>query len=301
MIKKEKSCGAVVYKQIGKEYFFLIEKMNLGHYSLPKGHVENGETEIQTAKREILEETNLSLSIDENFRKVITYSPFPNIIKDVVFFIAKIESGIIKNQEIEVSNIYLLSFDKAYKLLTFKSDKKVLLEAYSYLIVHNLKRICVIGCCGSGKSYLSVNLQKKSKLPLYHLDNIFWYDDWKQISKDKLRERVEKIVNKDKWIIDGTYKGTFKQRLKRADLVIYMKLNINSCLNGYLYRLNHPEIRQGIPETCIEAYDQEFVDYIKNYQQINKQIAKMLKDYHGNLLTIKSKKQRQQFNNSLKK
>ena len=94
MIKKEKSCGAVVYKQIGKEYFFLIEKMNLGHYSLPKGHVENGETEIQTAKREILEETNLSLSIDENFRKVITYSPFPNIIKDVVFFIAKIEAAI---------------------------------------------------------------------------------------------------------------------------------------------------------------------------------------------------------------
>ena len=38
---KEKSCGAVVYKIIYNKIFFLIEKMKRGHFSLPKGHVED--------------------------------------------------------------------------------------------------------------------------------------------------------------------------------------------------------------------------------------------------------------------
>ena len=39
-IKKEKSCGAVVYKIINDQRYYLVEKMNLGHTSIPKGHVE---------------------------------------------------------------------------------------------------------------------------------------------------------------------------------------------------------------------------------------------------------------------
>ena len=60
-MKKEKSCGAVVYKIINNQIFFLIEKMQRGHFSIPKGHVENNETEIETALREIKEETNLEV------------------------------------------------------------------------------------------------------------------------------------------------------------------------------------------------------------------------------------------------
>ena len=56
---KEKSCGAVVYKKEEEKIYFLIEEMKAGHYSIPKGHVENNETEIETALREIKEETNL--------------------------------------------------------------------------------------------------------------------------------------------------------------------------------------------------------------------------------------------------
>lgn len=39
-IKKEKSCGAVVYKIINDQRYYLVEKINLGHTSIPKGHVE---------------------------------------------------------------------------------------------------------------------------------------------------------------------------------------------------------------------------------------------------------------------
>ncbi|MBQ7646054.1 MAG: NUDIX domain-containing protein [Clostridia bacterium] len=57
----ERSCGAVVYKRTDKRVLYLIEHMARGHVSLPKGHVEDGETEEQTARREIKEETNLDV------------------------------------------------------------------------------------------------------------------------------------------------------------------------------------------------------------------------------------------------
>ena len=53
-MQKEKSCGAIIYNK-NKEV--LIVKHNAGHWDFPKGHVEENETEIQTAIREVKEET----------------------------------------------------------------------------------------------------------------------------------------------------------------------------------------------------------------------------------------------------
>ncbi len=88
-MKKEKSCGAVVIKEEQDGLKFLIIKQHDEYWHFPKGHVEKGETEEQTAIREIKEETNIDVEIDTNFRKVITYSPKEGVIKDVVFFIGK--------------------------------------------------------------------------------------------------------------------------------------------------------------------------------------------------------------------
>lgn len=76
-MKKEKSCGAVVFRREGERVLFLLEHMVQGHISLPKGHVESGETEAETALREIREETGLEAVLDTSFRHVITYSPAP--------------------------------------------------------------------------------------------------------------------------------------------------------------------------------------------------------------------------------
>jgi 8-oxo-dGTP pyrophosphatase MutT (NUDIX family) len=129
---KEKSCGAVVYKKEEKIYF-LIEEMKAGHYSIPKGHVENNETEIETALREIKEETNLEVNLDSNFREVVSYSPYEGCIKDVVFFVAKAKSFDMKEQLIEVTSLKWLEPVDAINILTFDSDKEVLRKALKYL------------------------------------------------------------------------------------------------------------------------------------------------------------------------
>ena len=56
---EEKSCGAIVYNNEGK---VLIVQHNAGHWDFPKGHVENNETEVETAVREVKEETNIDYS-----------------------------------------------------------------------------------------------------------------------------------------------------------------------------------------------------------------------------------------------
>ncbi len=133
---KEKSCGAVVYKEVNGELYFLIEHMGLGHISLVKGHVEDNETEKETALREIKEETSLDVDIDLNFRKVITYSPEKNKIKDVVFFVAKCLNNNqipVDEHDQEVVSLEFLKFEEAYEKLTYSSDKEVLKEAYNYI------------------------------------------------------------------------------------------------------------------------------------------------------------------------
>ena len=63
-LKYEKSCGALVFRQdpkTGRMYILMIRHKHGGHRSFPKGHVEAGETEHQTAIREVEEETGLTM------------------------------------------------------------------------------------------------------------------------------------------------------------------------------------------------------------------------------------------------
>ena len=59
----------------GNTEILLIKHIKSGYWSFPKGHVENGETEEETAKREIKEETGIDVYIDSGFRETVTYSP----------------------------------------------------------------------------------------------------------------------------------------------------------------------------------------------------------------------------------
>ena len=137
-MKNEKSCGAVVFypKQEGAEVL-LIKHVNGGHWSFPKGHVERGETEPQTAMREIKEETGLDVTLDTSYRKVVTYSPKKGVIKDVVYFVAVAPDKNTRAQAEEISQIIWVDMTEALEYLTHRNDKKILSDA----IFHYLNRM----------------------------------------------------------------------------------------------------------------------------------------------------------------
>lgn len=135
----EKSCGAVVYRQTNEktEYLLIFNKKGgaKGHWGFPKGHVESGESEKQTAEREILEETGIRAVADTQFRCVTTYSPREGVMKDVVYFAARVDNPDIVLQESEVADFMWADYDTAAKTLTH--DTEILKKAREYLLKGN--------------------------------------------------------------------------------------------------------------------------------------------------------------------
>lgn len=129
----EKSCGAVVYTRINEEIRYLIVQMQLGHFGFPKGHVERNETEVQTALREIKEETGINANINPDFRTSVEYSPYEGCIKEVVYFIAYTDDTETVCQEAEIKGIQWLTFEQALTVLTHKNDKDILTAANDFL------------------------------------------------------------------------------------------------------------------------------------------------------------------------
>ena len=134
IMKHEKSCGVVTYIKLNNEIRYLLERQNNGFLSFPKGHVENNETELETAKRELLEETGLTADIKEGFREVINYYiPQYDVDKDVVLFVGEIDSLDYHRQEKEIADIVILDYQEAYNQLEFDNWKNVLKKADAFI------------------------------------------------------------------------------------------------------------------------------------------------------------------------
>lgn len=126
----EKSCGAIVYrKSHGNIEILLIRHINSGHWSFPKGHVEEGETEVETAKREIMEETSIDVIIDPTFRETVTYSPRRDTMKVVVYFLAKAKNVDYVPQVDEISEIKWVDIVHATNILSYENDKNIVTKA----------------------------------------------------------------------------------------------------------------------------------------------------------------------------
>lgn len=136
----EISCGGVVYTVKDGKVFYVIVKSIEGIYGFPKGHVEDGETEEETAMREILEETGLKVKIIPGFKAQNEY-PLPNkkgFIKKVVFFVCKYEGQEIIHQVEELQGAYLMTYEEAMNAFQFDNLKEVLLKANNF-IINNLQ------------------------------------------------------------------------------------------------------------------------------------------------------------------
>lgn len=126
----EKSCGAIVYRKFhGNTEILLIKHVNSGHWSFPKGHVEVGETEVETALREIKEETGIDVIIDPSFRETVSYYPRKDTQKSVVYFVAKAKNFDFVPQEEEISQIKWVDIGHASSVLTYENDKTIVSKA----------------------------------------------------------------------------------------------------------------------------------------------------------------------------
>ena len=121
-MKKVKSCGCII---IENNKVLLVQQKK-GNWGFPKGRVENNETECETALREVKEETNLDVKIEDvNKKYKDTYFAKRNQFKEVIYFLAKRIGGEIKPQEKEIKNIEWVDLIEAVDRITMKSTKEL--------------------------------------------------------------------------------------------------------------------------------------------------------------------------------
>jgi adenylate kinase family enzyme len=117
-----------------------------------------------------------------------------------------------------------------------------------------MKRISIIGISGSGKSFFSRKLAKKIKLPLFHMDKIFWKGNWQEVPESEYLDEHLKLIAEDFWIIEGYIDRKMADRLKRSDLVIFLDYPGWLCAWRVVKRwlqfrkANRPELDEGANE-----------------------------------------------------
>ena len=124
-MKQEKSCGCIIIND--KKEVLLIHH-NAGHWDFPKGHVEEGETEKETAIREVKEETNIDVEVDEIYRYSTKYSPKEDVVKEVIYFLAKNINDNKQAQLEEVSEVKWFAMEDAINKITFDNSRNILIQ-----------------------------------------------------------------------------------------------------------------------------------------------------------------------------
>ena len=133
-LRKETSCGCIIFHE-GK--VLLVYEKRRDFWDFPKGHMEAGETELDTARREVREEVGLEVTIDESKRYTLSYIVRNEIDKTVVLYAARPVTDNLTLQESGIENARWCDPAEALELLTFEAWKDVLRQA--------LKNECIGG------------------------------------------------------------------------------------------------------------------------------------------------------------
>lgn len=127
--------GVIVFYQFPRSVKYLIIKHRKGHWSFPKGHADLGETKLETALRELKEETGVT-KINLLKKRVLLKEAYKftdrkgvKILKKVNYFIAETKSKKVKIDYKEVTNFRWATVKAGMEKITFEESKSILKKA----------------------------------------------------------------------------------------------------------------------------------------------------------------------------
>lgn len=137
---REKSCGVVPFREEDGEIRYLVISSAVTkreHWEFPKGGVEEGEREVETALRELWEETGVSdVELLPGYREPIRYiyrRAEGLVFKQVVYFLGRVNDPRITPREEEVKDFRWATFEEARTLLRHGNARELLLRSHAFI------------------------------------------------------------------------------------------------------------------------------------------------------------------------
>lgn len=166
-------------------------------------------------------------------------------------------------------------------------------------VIEYMKKIIVIGCPGSGKSTFSRKLNEITHIPIYYLDMIYHRPDKTVVGDKEFDDKLNIILNKEQWIVDGNYSRTLSLRIDECDTIFWLKYPLEVCLSGIEERRGKD--REDMPWIEVEP-DLEFIEFVKNFEEKNvPEIKSLLDSIKGKEIYIfRSRQMSEEYLNSIK-
>jgi bis(5'-nucleosidyl)-tetraphosphatase len=132
---EERSAGAVVFRETNQGRRYLLLE-NTRRWDFPKGGIEKGESELQTVKREVAEETGITeFEIVPGFRRMIEYfyrRDGKTVHKQVVYLLAATKEGKVKIS-FEHQGFGWFTYHDALERASYENSKVTLVEAEKFI------------------------------------------------------------------------------------------------------------------------------------------------------------------------
>ena len=99
-----------------------------------------------------------------------------------------------------------------------------------------MKRICIIGTSGAGKTTLGEAVAQRLNLPFVDSDSFYWQAGWRPASHDVLQEQVLTATSGEKWVFEGNYLSLRQFVWQRADTIIWLDFSRSVILSRVCWR-----------------------------------------------------------------